>query len=439
MKKWIFIGIGVVVLAVIVIANLKKSDGESVEARIAEVERGDITSRISAPGAVRAVSSVNISAEVPGRIVELAIAEGDSVVQGQLLLRLDDAQYKSRVEQAEAAYRSAQASLVLSETRLEQYANDKNRLVSLADQNLASAEAVERADTDYRVQLADIEARREEVARLSAGRADARDNLEKTVYRAPVAGIVALLSVEEGEIVITGTMNNPGTVILTIADLSVMEVEAEVDETDVVNVEVGQTAEITVDAIPDTAFAGTVATVGNSGRRRGGGAADEVINFEVKVRFDSGDTRLKPGMTADVDVETRTRTDVLTVPIQALVARSRGQLEKDRRSATRKERKSKEDDDESAADTAASASDDGMSDEELTKWEKEAVEGVFKIVDDKAVFVELHTGIADDNRIEVTGDLAEGDEVVNGPYRVLRELKEGTEVKELKGRDSDQD
>jgi HlyD family secretion protein len=294
---------------------------------------------------------------------------------------------------------------------------------------------LERADTDYRVQLADAEARREELARLEAARADAHDNLDKTVYRAPVAGIVSLLNIEEGEIVIVGTMNNPGTVILTIADLSAMEVDAEVDETDVVEVAVGQPAEISVDAFPDTTFEGTVVAVGNSGRRRGGGGADEVINFEVKVRFDDGDPRLKPGMTADVEVETRTRRDVLTVPIQALVARSRGQIEKDRKAAARRDKKK-----EASADTTdAPDSTDAREERERERWEKEVVEGVYKIVDDKAVFVPVEAGIADESMIEVVSDLSEGDRIVEGPFRVLRELKEGTRIKESKdgrGRDA---
>jgi HlyD family secretion protein len=425
LKKWIFIGIGVLVLGAIVVANLTGSDAPEVEGRIAEVERADITSRISAPGRVRAVSSVDISAEVPGRVIELAVEEGDSVAQGELLLRLDDVQYKSRMRQAEAAARSAGANLSLSEARLDKFKKDKNRLEALNKQDLASAEALERADTDYRVQLADVEARREELARLEAARADTRNNLDKTVYRAPVFGIVSLLNVEEGEIVITGTMNNPGTVILTIADLSAMEVEAEVDETDVVNVALGQRAEISVDAFPDTTFEGTVVTVGNSGRRRGGGGSDEVINFQVKVRFDEGDPRLKPGMTADVEVETRTREEVLTVPIQALVARSRGQLEKDRKAAARRDKEGASADTVDIPDTT-----DSRADREREKWEKEVVEGVYKIVDHRAVFVLVETGIADEAMIEVTSDLSEGDRIVEGPFRVLRELKEGTRIKE---------
>ena len=418
MKRWLLIGGGILLLAVIIILNLRKSNVPSVEAKTAMVEVGEVTSRVSAPGRVRAVSSVDISAEVPGRIVELAVAEGDSVIQDQLLLRLDDAQYQSRVAQVWALLRSSQANLALSEARLEKFKNDKDRLEALKGRDLASEQAVEQALTDYRVQTADVEAKRQDVARQAAALIDAKDNLQKTVYKAPVSGVVSRLNIEEGEIVITGTMNNPGTVILTIADLSHMEVEAEVDETDVVSVLVGQNAEISVDAIPDTTFEGTVVTVGNSGRRRGTGTNNEVINFEVKVRFDHGDIRLKPGMTADIVVETQTRSDVLIVPIQSLVARSRRTLARDRKARDRRE-----------GVDSLTAEPDSMSAAEKKKWEKEVVEGVYAVVDDQAVFVPIEVGIADDTRIEVRGELSEGDVLVSGPYKVLRDLKEGTRVK----------
>lgn len=425
MKRWILIGGGVLLLAAIVVANLVRSKAPSVEARFSPVERRDVTATISAPGRVRAVSSVDLSAEVPGRVVELNVEEGDSVRAGDLLLRLDDDQYRSRVEQADAALRSARANLALSEARQEKTKSDLARLQALKEKALASEQAVEQALTDNRVQVADVDSRRQEVSRYEAALADARDNLEKTVYRAPVSGVVSRLNVEKGEIVITGTMNNPGTVILTIADLSQMEVEAEVDETDVVYVRAGQRASITVDAIPDTTFEGTVSSVGNSGRVQGAGGTDQVINFEVIVRFDHSDPRLKPGMTADIEVQTRTHPGVLAVPIQSLVARSRGRLEDDRKAAAGKEKGKAQ----APPDTASLAPPDSLDQEDRDKWRKEVVEGVYKVVDGEARFVPVETGIADETHIEVRGDLKEGDEVVSGPYKVLRELKEGTRIK----------
>jgi HlyD family secretion protein len=424
-KKWILIGAGVVVLGVILVANLTRSDVPSVKARTTKVERADITSHITAPGKVQAVASVDLSAEVPGRVEKLYVAEGDSVTKDDLLLRLDDDQYQSRVDQAVAAIKSARANLALSRARLDKLEKDKARQEALSEQGLTSAQALEQATTDYAVQKADVEARSQAVNQAEAALQDARDNLEKTEYRAPVSGIVSRLNIEEGEIVVVGTMNNPGTVVMSIADLSKMEVDAEVDETDVVHVAPGQSAEISVDAIPDTTFEGTVATVGSSGRGRGLGTADEAINFEVKVRFDHFDPRLKPGMTADVDVATQTRDSVLTVPIQALVARSRGTLERNRQTAAKWEGGKA-----APNDTPA----DSMDTEARQKWEKEILEGVYRLTDGKAEFVPVTSGIADDVRIEVKGDLKVGDEVVSGPYTVLRDLKQGTHIKVTSGR-----
>ena len=427
MKRWLLVAAGVVVLGAIVIANLVHSRGDSVKVRLATVERGDITSRVSAPGRVQAASTVNISAEVPGRIEKLLVAEGDSVSRGQVLLRLDDSQYRSRVAQASAALRSARANLELARARLEKIKKDKERLEALRARDLASEDAVEKAATDYRVQQAQVDARREELERLKAALMDRKDDLEKTEYRAPVSGIVSRLNVKEGEIVVVGTMNNPGTVILTIADLSLMEVKAEVDETDVVQVAPGQKAKISVDALPDTSFAGTVASVGSSGRSSGRGTTDEAVNFEVKVRFDHADPRIKPGMTADVDIETQTHENVLTVPIQALVARSQATLDRDRRLARMKKKRGKV----QAPDSAAAEA-DSLSESEREERNKKIVEGVYKVVDGEVTFVPVVSGLADDTRIEVRGDLQEGDKVVSGPYLVLRDLKEGTAVREMK-------
>jgi HlyD family secretion protein len=423
-KRWILIGGGAVLLIAIVAFNLAKNDTPSVAAKLGAVEKRTLTSTITAPGRIKAVTSVDISAEVPGRVIELKVAEGDSVHEGDLLLRLDDAQYRSRVASASAALASARANLTLSEARLAQLDKDRTRLAALKEKDLASAEALEKVRTDYDVQQADLEARRQEIARMDAEVATARDNLDKTAYRAPVSGIVSRLNIEQGEIVMTGTMNNPGTVIMTIADLDLMEVEADVDESDVVNVRPGQSAKITVDAIPDTTFKGHVVTVGNSGRaaNQAATAGEEVVNFEVKVRFDHRDPRLKPGMTADVEVETQTRSDVLTVPIQALVARSRGVLEKEEKTSLKKNKKK----------TFVHAAPDSLKGPAKEKWEKEVVEGVFKLVNNETVFLPVKSGISDESTIEITGDVAAGDKVVTGPYRVLRDLKEGVRIKPAK-------
>jgi HlyD family secretion protein len=419
-KAWIILALLVVVGSVAAALAAKfvlGKRGETVHVSFAAVERRDLTATVSAPGWVQATSSVDISAEVPGRIVEMAVAEGDRVEAGQLLLRLDDARYRSQVEQTRAARNAAEANLTLAEARLDKAARDLVRLERLHEDGLASEEALEGARTDHQVAEAETEARRQELARAAASLEVSRDDLAKTLYRAPLAGIVSRLNVEAGENVVVGTMNNPGTVILSIADMSGMEVEAEVDETDVVSVSVGQSANITVDAIQNEEFPGTVVSVGNSGRGASRGTVDEVVNFEVVVAFDEPDPRLRPGMTADIEVETEHRPDVLSLPIQSLVARSRGAVEDDRRKA-RGEEPAKEEREKEPPSA------------EEEERRKEIVEGVYKEVEEKAVFVDVGTGIADGSWIEVSGELVEGDRVVSGPFKVLRELREGTRVEE---------
>jgi HlyD family secretion protein len=422
-KKALIVVIAIVVVggiaAAVVGSRLLKQRGASAKVSLGAVERTDLTAVVSAPGRVSPATSVNLSAEVPGRIMELAVEEGDRVEKGQLLLRLDDARYRSAVAQATASLASSRANLTLSRARLEKAEKDVARYEGLARNELTSVSALEAAQTDRRVYAAEVEARQEEVKRAEATLEVARDDLAKTVYRAPLDGVISRLNVEEGENVVVGTMNNPGTVILTVANLGVMEVEAEVSETDVIRVDVGQPVEISVDALRDETFAGTVVAVGNSGRTTGSGTVDAATHFQVRVQFDAVERRLRPGMTADVDIRTETREGVLTVPIQALVARSRGTLLDARKTAK--------------LDPGPREAPEEMEGDDLDQWRKEVVEGVYLRRDGVADFVELTTGIAGDTRIEAEGELAEGDELVTGPFRVLRTLAEGTRLKERQG------
>ncbi|HEX9899273.1 MAG TPA: efflux RND transporter periplasmic adaptor subunit, partial [Candidatus Methylomirabilis sp.] len=221
-KAWIIL-VSVLVLGsaatIIVGRKVMQGKGEIARVHFDTVTRSDLTATVSAPGRVRASASVDLSAEVPGRVVELAVAEGDSVSAGQLLLRLDDARYRSAIEQTQASLRGARANLELSRARLDKARLDLDRQEKLVAQNLSSEQVVEDARTNYRVYLAEVDAREQDVARTEATLAVSRDDLEKTVYRAPLRGIVSRLNVEQGEIVVVGTMNNPGTVLLSIADL----------------------------------------------------------------------------------------------------------------------------------------------------------------------------------------------------------------------------
>jgi HlyD family secretion protein len=288
-----------------------------------------------------------------------------------------------------------------------------SRQRSLFDQKLLSQaewDAATNANEGARVSLATA---REEVARAQAAKDAAADNLAKCRFLAPFDGVVSALNIEQGENVITGTMNNPGTQIMTVSDLSRMLVRAEVDETDVVDMQVGQKARISVDAFPDTTFAGTVTEIGSTAKRSAISAVEGQTNFEVLVVFDHDVPGVRPGMTADVDIETATREKTSAVPIQSVVIRTERELE---RAAKGKEARAKR-----GAANAAEDDTTGRKDKEIT--------GVFVVDGDVARFVPVRTGIASETMIEVFGEVKPEAQVVSGPYKALRELKPGGKVK----------
>ncbi|HYW69354.1 MAG TPA: efflux RND transporter periplasmic adaptor subunit, partial [bacterium] len=346
---------------------------------------------------VRAETKVQISSTVMGRITDLAVDEGDVVRQGQFLMRLDDIYYSSQVEQARAR---------VSRTKAECATAERNLSDAEAQFELNHISKKERDDFETLATLA-----RQTCAEAEAALGAAADRLDKTTFHSPINGIVTRLNVEEGENVVTGTMNAPGTVIMTISDLSSMEVEIEIDETDIVDVVIGQDAEVEVEALVDTLLPGTVTEVGNSGITSMAGTQEEVTNFLVTVLVSDTHEALRPGMTATVEITTAEHVDALNVPIQAIVSRTEAELAE----------KAGDEEDEEEKKPRKKRSE---------KEEEEEIEGVF-IVDenDQAQFVPVTTGIADELSIEVTGDLEEGQKIVSGPYKVLRKLKNGEDLK----------
>ena len=417
-KKGIWITIGAVLVVVLVglsVARGAKGKVESVQ--LAKVRREDITSRVRAPGKIEPKTQVKISADIPGKVIVLNIKEGDPVRRGALLLQIDDTQYRSAYKQATAALASGRARVREAESAMRNSDSNWQRQQALFQQKLLSQaeyDAASNAHEGARVALATAQ---EEVARAQAAVDGAADNLSKCRFIAPFDGVVSALNVEKGEIVITGTMNNPGTQILVVSDLSRMLVRAEVDETDVVDMHVGQKAKISVDAFPDTTFIGTVTEIGNTAKRSAISSVEGQTNFEVKVVFDSNVPEVRPGMTADVDIATGTHPKTLAVPIQAVVIRTQSQLDRAARGKGAARAKAPKDKKAFAAedDTA------GRKDPEIT--------GVLAVKDDVARFVPVRAGLASETMIEVFGQLTEGETVVSGPYKALRELKQGAKVK----------
>ena len=419
-KKWLWIGLAVALIAAVVVANVVRSKAGKVESvQLARVRLEDITSRVRAPGKIEAKTQVKVSADIMGKIVVLAVKEGDRVQRGQLMLQLDDTQYRAYDGQARATAASARARAREAEQSLKGAEAMYRRQQALFGQKLLSEAEKDQADSAIEAARSAAQAARQEVARADATVAAAADNLRKTRFVAPFDGVVSALNVEAGENVITGTMNNPGTEILVVSDLSRMLVKADVDETDVVDIKLGQKAKITVDALPDTSFPGTVNEVGNTAKRSLTSAIEGQTNFEVKVVFDHDVPQVRPGMTADVEIETATHGKTLSVPIQAVVVRTQSDLDRAARKPGARPKRQ--------PSTALAAEDDtvGRKEKEIT--------GTFVVgKDNVAKFVPVRTGIASESAIEIFGPVKGGDVVVAGPYLALRDLKPGVKVKREK-------
>ncbi len=413
-RKVVLIGAGALALVVFfVAANLKpKTSSRGPEVKIEPVATRKIESWVRAPGKVQPVSKVQVSSNVMGRVAEVAVKEGQRVRRGDLLLRLDDERYRSLVHQYRAQIESGEAQTTLAEAEQREAQQNLGRTEKLAAQGLASDQDLVGARTRAEVAAARVKAAREDVRRARAALEQGEKDLRETIFVAPMDGVVTALNIEAGENVITGTMNNPGTVILTLADLSAMEVVADVDETDVVRVATGQRTRVTVDAFPDTTIEGIVTRVGQSGRGTGGdsGVAQEATNFEVAVLLADPPADLRPGMNADVEILTGSREDALAVPLQALTARppsvtARWEAKREGRKAT-----------EAETDTTGARA-------------RNLVEGVFLYEDGKARFVPVSLGLRGETHVEVRGELAAGGNLIIGPYKVVRGLADQDHVR----------
>jgi HlyD family secretion protein len=393
-RKKLLIVLGVLlVLAVIVIGNLQSRREKTVKVTIDKVKRQDLTSIISASGEVKPKKNINISAQVPGRIIKIGVEEGQEVKAGDFLLKLDSTQYEANADRDQNYIRAANADLIQSEARLLRDKSSYDRQQKLFDEELISMDQVEAAKAQFDVSVAQVNAIRFQIKQAEASLKSTLDNLAKTTYGSPIDGVITSLRVEEGEVAIIGTMNNPGTVLLTIADLSVMEVEVEVDETDVVGVKLGQNAKIRVDAYPDVIFPGQVTEIGSSALQKttGGVSTEESKDFKVVVTLENPSQRLKPGLSASADIVVAEKAQALAVPVSSLVLRDKEGAGKD--AAVKEE------------------------------------EGVYAAENSRAKFVPVGKGITGGMMIEITSGLTEGQEIITGPYASLRELKDGVLVR----------
>lgn len=413
--KRILVAAGAILLIVLlVIGNLLRG-GQKVGVQVAKVRKGTIVSTVSAPGSIKAETEVKISAYVMGRITHLPVKEGDHVKKGQVLVQIDPAAYLAQVKQARASLELAQASLAQSEILYK-------RNQELFQKGLLSQEAFEQIATQHRLDLA-------RVSQAQAALDQAQDTYGKTTITSPIDGTVVQLNVELGEVVVTGTMNNPGSVIMTVADMSQMEVEAQVDESEVKDIAVGQPVEIQVDAIPNQKFTGVVSQVGNaavssSSLSATGSAAS--VNYLVRVRINEKSNLLRSGMSANVEITTANKKDILVVPIQSVVMRK---VETEKREAEmKKSRKSSR----SRAALADSGGTEAWGDEGGRRRKEKEQEVVYVVENGRAVIVPVTIGSSDQDNIEIVSGLSLGQQVIKGPFRVLRNLKHQDRVKIIK-------
>lgn len=416
--------IGVAVVAILGLAaflSVRSGRDRGIEVRTEAIERRDLVEIVTASGNIRARRTVDISSDVSARVSELLIDEGDDVVTGQTLLRLEPDQYRATLSRAEASLAQAEAQQAQQQANLVQAERDRDRLHQLRarDSLLVSPQQVDDAETRVEVQQALLQAARFGVSQARAGVDESEDRLSKTIFTAPMDGKVTRLNVEEGETVIIGTMNNPGSLVLTISDLSVIEVVVKVDETEVSQIALGDSASIRIDAFPDVEFAGHVTEIGNSAinppsQQQAGQQA--AIDFEVVLTLLPSDAPLRPDLSATADIVVESRDDVVAVPIIALTVRDRGEVEGD---------------EASGGEAAEADAGPAGGEQDRAGGATNDVEGVFLASEGTVRFVPVEIGIAGQEYFEVVSGLAEGDTVVAGPYQRIRQLRNGDAIRPM--------
>ncbi|MCG3167924.1 MAG: Macrolide export protein MacA [Bacteroidia bacterium] len=452
----IIAGIATVILIIALIIGKKQGwigKSDATEVSIEKVTKRTIVETVAASGKVQPEAEVKITPDVPGEIIELTVKEGDKVTAGQLLVRIDPDIQQSNVERLEAAMNTAKANLANAKSRKAQvdaqFTNAKalyERNKKLFEQKVISEQEMDAATSSFEVAKNEVEAAKQNVSgadfnvkSANAALQEAKKNLTRTTIFSPVNGTISKLSVEKGERVV-GTSQMAGTEIMTIANLNEMEVNVDVNENDIVRVGVGDSAEIEVDAYIGRKFRGVVTSIANSANVTGA-LVDQVTNFEVKIRILQESYKdlvnekqpllspFRPGMSATVEIRTKTAKDVLTVPIQAVTSRSAS----DTLDPEEKEKFKK--------DEFADA-DESMQQEKtiVVEKEEEVKECVFVLENGKAKLVYVKTGIQDNNYIEIVSGLEENTQVITAPYsQVSKLLKAGDEVqvvdeKELYGK-----
>jgi HlyD family secretion protein len=402
MKKTLIAIGALIVLALIVWASLRDSGPRGTEVEVAAAEIRTVSSRVKATGEITPEKRVDISAKVVGEIINLPVVEGQEVKAGQLLLEIERELYEAASNQARAALRQTEVSVRRQEVQLANAELNLRRTLELIDDGLVSQEALDAAQLAVDTAEVEVEAQRHAVEQFQSALQRSQDDLARTTIRSPMNGTIIQLNAEQGETVVPGSTNLPGSVIMTVADMSVLLAEVEVSEVDVINIALGQEAEVTVDALGTEPQFGHVVEIATSGRKD---PSQGTIRFAVKVALDNPDSSLRPAMTAKVDILTATSENAVTVPVQAVVKRRLDENDEELKGAKAK----------------------GV----------DEVDVVYMIKDGKATIQRVVMGVSDVLSVEITDGLSEGDEVVIGPYRTLKNMKQGDAIKVEEKKDAD--
>jgi len=416
--KWA-IGIGIVlVLALVVVASIRAREKNVEKVTTAKAAKEELVSTVSCNGRIRARVKVDISSQVMGQIVTLAVREGDLVKKGDLLLQIDKAQYDANAQAQQAALDALFAQRESDRFTREQAERDFERMKKNYEAKIDSEQNLQKARLALDAAVANEKADERRIEQARQTLLANKDSLRKTTLVAPINGVVTARPVEQGENAIIGTMNNPGTVLLTISDMSIVEAEMEVDETDIPHVKIGQKAKLSFDAYPEKKYDGTVTEMGGSPITKSAlGTDSSAVNFKVKIHVLEPPKNIRPGFSVSGLIETDRRPSALAIPIPALVLADEATLVR-----TGKGKKPE------PTPTAVPAKEEKK--DPLEGAKKKEVEGVFVVKKDGTVeFRKIKTGITAELKVEVLEGLAEGEEIVTGPFKALRSLKIGDKVK----------
>jgi HlyD family secretion protein len=411
-KPKIWIVSSVIAICLISMASFVLNKREKpTEVRLESVAHRDLTETVTANGNIRAGRVVDMSSDVSARVSELLIEEGDDVIAGQLLLRLDPTQFQASVSRAEASLNQTDAQLRQQEANLNRSIRDLDRLENIfqRDSLLVMRQQLDNLGTEVEMGSRQFEALQFGVAQAAASLTEANELLSKTIFRAPISGKVTRLNVEEGETVIVGTMNNPGSLVLTISELSAVEVVLEVDETDIPYIALGDSTILELDAFPNQLFGGLVTEIGNSAIQPAANGQTSTIDFEVVISMSNPPAGIRPDLSATADIIIETRLGALSVPIISLTIRS------------------KDDSDETDSD------DDNRQEQNigpLLRSRNIDLEGVFIVSEGRAKFAPVEIGITGQEHFEILSGISEGDTIVVGPYQEIRELEDDNPVKQ---------